>query len=150
MVEAREAVERQEAGNMEKQEKREKDRLDKAVEELNKKATPSIDDRIYGLVSKVDDLIMLIRKQWCNFITTYELTSTADRTRLPFINDTANHPILKLEVLSVGGGLVIYPNNMSAGIVCSVGSTLEGVEIFNLEYQVVSGTAIILIYARID
>ncbi len=76
------------------------------------------------------------------------LTNTS-KTKLQCQDYSGNIPIQKLEVLAVGGGLTLWLNNQSYGLNCSVGTTIDA-EISNLEFQVASGTAYVLLYARIN
>ncbi len=85
-----------------------------------------------------------------NFIQTYKLSSTTERTPLQFQNDTGNEPINKIEVLTVGGGLRLWLNGNSYGVEVSTGSIIDDVEINRLEYEMVSGIGNIMVFARVN
>lgn len=111
-----------------------------------------LDERIKGIEGKLDALIKLTKRHWLNFAEVVLFEATTGMTKWDIYPTGNTSPILRIEVLTVGGGLTLYINNQNVnqGITCSVGTVIEGVEIYNVYYEVAAGTASILIQSRID
>jgi hypothetical protein len=122
--------------------------MDKIDKKAEKPTTISFDEQLLGLTKAIESLEHKIDKSHPNYIEVVPLTNT-NKTNLQFQNFSGNIPIQKLEVMAVGGGLEIWLNNSSFSVPCSVGSTIEA-EITRLEYKVTSGTAYIMLFARIN
>ncbi len=108
----------------------------------------SFEQQLLGLKSAIEDLGHKLDKLHPNYVEVVPMSATT-KTNLQFANFSGNIPIQKLEVLAVGGGLQLWVNNQSIGINASVGTTIEA-EITRLEFQVTSGTAYVILYARIN
>ena len=111
-----------------------------------------IDERIKSVEGKLDTLIKLEKRNHLNFFEVVKMDATTKITKAQIQPTGNNLPILRIEVLTIGGGLTLYINNQNVnqGIVCSVGSVFENIEIYELSYEVLSGTASLLIQARVD
>jgi len=111
-----------------------------------------IDERIKSLEGKLDTLIKLEKRNHLNFFEVVKMNETTGITKAQIQPTGSNLPILRIEVLTVGGGLTLYINNQNVnqGIVCSVGSVFENIEIYEISYEVLSGTASLLVQARVD
>lgn len=122
---------------------------DKSTDE---KIYGKLEERIKGVEGKLDALITLTKRHWLNFSEVVRLTVTTRMTKFNLYPTANTNPVLRIEVLTIGGGLTLYINNqdINQGIVCSVGSVIEGIEIYNLSYEVLAGTATILIQTRMD
>lgn len=91
----------------------------------------------------------VLEKKYSTWIESYELTNTTERTPLkdPY-NSLGNVPVNRLEVISTGGGLTLWINNMSKGFTAIAGTVIKDMDIYTIQYQVTSGTATIVLYAR--
>lgn len=111
-----------------------------------------IDERIKSVEGKLDTLIKLEKRKYMNYFEVVKAKATTKITKLNIEPIGNNLPILRIEVLTIGGGLILYINNqdINQGINCSVGTVIENTEIYELSYEVLAGTATIIIQARID
>ncbi len=122
---------------------------DKSTDE---KIYGKLEERIKGVEGKLDALITLTKRHWLNYSEVVKLLATTSMKKYNLYPTANTSPVIRIEVLTIGGGLTLYINNqdINQGIVCSAGSVIEGIEIYNLSYEVLAGTATILIQTRMD
>ena len=114
---------------------------------MTEQKNKSYEEELMEFKNILSEINKHLANQSFNFIKTYVLPVTP-RKKLKFHNDTANTPIRTLEIVNIGGGLILWING-NEGTTVAAGRKFENVEINDLDYEVASGTANITIYTRI-